>query len=591
MKKLEKLERTISDKELLKNLFSYLLPYKKYIVVAILCMILISGLTSLQAYLIKPVLDKIFIEKNQLYFNILPWIIFIVFLLKGMTYFFYQYYLERVGQSVVKDLRLQLFVHLHRQSLAFFHNHTSGELMSRLMSDVAIVQSTVSSATVGMIKDTLEMVGLIGLIFYLNWELAIFCFGFIMIAFLPVIFFSRLHRRLSTRIQENNADLTAIVNESIKGNPIIKAFGMEHFEAERFGHALLNLFHVTVYDVKMRKISHSIMELLGGIGIISIIVFGGQQVMDGTSSTGTFFSFLTALVMIYEPIKGITKVNSSIQHGLAAFNRVTWLLNQQPQIQNKPEAISLPPFNKEICFSDVFFKYDHSDKQVLRGVDLKIAKGQKVAIVGHSGSGKTTVANLLPRFFDVTGGGITIDGFDIRDVTFGSLREQISVVTQDTILFNDTIRNNIAYGLPECSEERLLLAARQANAMEFIVTLPKQFETIIGESGVRFSGGQRQRLAVARAFLKNAPILILDEATSALDTESERLVQNAIEQLMEGRTVLLIAHRLSTVERADLIVLMKDGQIIEQGTHAELLNQPESEYRKFHTLQSRLIEE
>ncbi|MBF0190009.1 MAG: ATP-binding cassette domain-containing protein [Magnetococcales bacterium] len=577
------------DQDVIRRLYAYTRPYLRYWSVAIVCMILVSGLTALQAYLIKPALDKIFIEKDYFYFTYLPWVIAAVFLLKGICYYFYEYYLERVGQSIVRDIRMKIFEHLHRQSLSFHYQYSTGELISRILNDVSLIQASISSASVGLVKNVFQIIGLVGLIYYLDWQLAIFCSGFIVVAFMPVIFFSRIHRRLNNRLQEIMAHMTAVLHESLLGSLIIQAFCMERFEIERFSRVLKDNFQVTIQDTKTRKLSHAVMEQIGGIGIIAIIVYGGSRVIAGESSTGTFFSFLTALVMTYEPIKGITKINSMIQQGLAAATRVFWLLDCEPEIQNRPDATPLPPFAGEIRFENVWFRYLQSEADVLQGVDFTLKKGQKIAIVGPSGSGKTTLANLLPRFVEGTQGSIRFDGHDIREVTLESLRSQIAVVTQNTVLFNDTISNNIAYGLPDCPRERIRHAARQANALEFIEALPQGFDTQIGESGIRLSGGQRQRLAVARAFMKDAPILILDEATSALDTVSERAVQDAIDQLMSGRTVIIIAHRLITVERADHILLLKHGRIVESGTHAELLTRKDGEYRKL--IGKELVEE
>nr|VFJ90960.1 MAG: ATP-binding cassette, subfamily B, MsbA [Candidatus Kentron sp. H]VFJ92113.1 MAG: ATP-binding cassette, subfamily B, MsbA [Candidatus Kentron sp. H]VFJ98691.1 MAG: ATP-binding cassette, subfamily B, MsbA [Candidatus Kentron sp. H] len=567
------------DKEILHRLYGYTRPYIRYWVVAITCMVVVSGLTSLQAYLIKPVLDEIFIEKNALYFTYLPWILFAIFLLKGIAFFFYEYYLNRVGQSMVRDLRQEIFERMLGQSISFFHRHSTGELMSRILTDVALIQGAVSTAAVGLIKNVLQIVGLVGVIFYLDWRLAIFCSGFLAISFLPMILFSRIYRRLTIRLQQNMGRLSAIMHDSLVGSLIIQAFTAERFKTGRFSNVLKEVFRTQIKNIKARKASSAIMELLGGIGIIAIIVYGGRQVMDGESTTGTFFAFLTALIMTYRPIKGLTQINSVIQQGLAAASRVFWMLDYPPEIQDRSDAEPLPAFAREIRFDDVRFQYPEGKQAVLQGVDLTIRKGQTVALVGHSGSGKTTLANLLPRFMDTEAGKLTIDGRDIRAVTLESLRRQIAVVTQSTVLFDDTVRNNIAYGQTESSMDEVIAAARHANALAFIEALPKGFDTLIGQSGVRLSGGQRQRLAVARAFMKNAPILILDEATSSLDTVSERAVQDAIDHLMAGRTVLVIAHRLTTIERADSIAVLDEGRIVESGSHAELLSREGSKYR------------
>ncbi|MBF0123847.1 MAG: ATP-binding cassette domain-containing protein [Magnetococcales bacterium] len=573
------------DKEILNRLYGYTRPYVRYWVVAVFFMIAASGLTSAQAYLIKPALDEIFIEKNELYFRYLPFVIITVFLLKGVTRFFYEYYLERVGNSMVRDFRQAIFDSLLRQSISFFHRHSTGELMSRILTDVALIQGAISSAAVGLIKDVFQVVGLVGLIFYLDWRLAIFCSGFLAVAFLPVVFFSHIHRRLNTQIQEKFGVLSSIMHDSLTGYQIIQAFAMEKYESSRFSLVLRELFRVQVSDIKAVKLSSSVMEFVGGIGIVAIIVYGGSRVMQGESSAGTFFSFLTALVMTYEPIKGITRINSMVQRGFSAASRVFWVLDYQPEIREATTAETLPVFCQEICFRGVEFRYPETEQPILREIDLTLKKGQILALVGYSGSGKSTLVNLLPRFMDPNKGSITIDGVDLKNVTLQSLRSQIAVVTQNTVLFDDTIRNNIAYGQPERPLEEIVEVAKQANALEFIEALPNGFDTMIGESGVRLSGGQRQRLAIARAFLKNAPILILDEATSSLDTISERAVQDAIDYLIKGRTVLVVAHRLTTVERADIIAVLDGGQIVEKGSHAELVALEGSVYGKLHRLQ------
>ena len=361
-----------------------------------------------------------------------------------------------------------------------------------------------------------------------------------------------------------------IIHESITGAPVVKAFAMERYESKRFAAQVHKLFGVIMEDTRYRRIQHPLMEVIGGIGMALIIWFGGKEVIAGTSTPGTFFSFMTALIMIYEPIKGVSKINSTVQQGLAAATRVFDLLDITPEIADKNGAQTLPPFQNNITLQDITFSYD-GITPVLNGINLSVKRGEVLAIVGPSGSGKSTLANLIPRFFEIQKGNLFIDGMDIRDVTLKSLRDQIAIVTQQTILFNDTIRNNISYGDLDRSEAEIIEAARAAYALNFIEQLPQGFNTSIGESGVRLSGGERQRLSIARAILKNAPILVLDEATSALDSESEREVQRALENLMKNRTTFVIAHRLSTIKNADRIIVVKDGVIIEEGSHETLL--------------------
>jgi subfamily B ATP-binding cassette protein MsbA len=432
------------------------------------------------------------------------------------------------------------------------------------------MQGAVSSALVGTLKDLFQALGLLTVLFYQDWKLALMSLVFLPLASLPIYRFGKKFRELSFSSQRTTASIANILQETIQGNRIVKAFGMEKYEYKRFSERAGNLFGIAMKDVQLKSINHPLMELLGGIGIALIMWYGGNQVLNGHSTPGTFFSFLTALIMVYEPIKNISKVNNPIQHGLAAASRVFNILDIKADIADKTGAIDLPPIRKEIVFKDVHFSYD-ATTEILKGINLTVTPGEVVALVGTSGGGKTTLANLIPRFLDVTKGEISIDGHDIRDVTMKSLRNQIAIVTQQTILFNDTIRNNIAYGDLEKSDEELVAVARAAHALDFINELPDGFETTIGESGARLSGGQQQRISIARALAKDAPILILDEATSALDTESEREVQNALENLMKGRTTFIIAHRLSTIKNANRIIVIKDGLIAEEGSHDTLL--------------------
>ncbi len=442
---------------------------------------------------------------------------------------------------------------------------------------------SVSRALAGVFKDLFQVFGLIGVVLYLNWKLALIAIVFIPLAFIPVAHFGRKFRKLSTTNQQTVAEVSNILHESITGHKIVKAFGMEHYEIKRFSDTVDRLFNIIVKDIKNNSLQGPIMELLGGLGITAIIWYGGHQVITGQSTPGVFFSFLTAIIMIYNPIKGVSNINSAVQQGLAAARRIFDLLDIKSTIQDKPGAIPLPPFQKTIEFHNVSFSYD-GKAEVLKNINLTVQYGEVLALVGTSGGGKTTLVNLLPRFFDVTKGSILIDGTDLRDVTMKSLRAQVAIVSQQTILFNDTVKNNIAYGDPTRSDEEIIAAAKAAHAYDFIRELPNGFDTVVGESGARLSGGQQQRLSIARALLKNASILILDEATSALDTESEREVQTALENLMKDRTTFVIAHRLSTIKNADRIIVIQDGGIVEEGRHEDLLA-ANGAYTKLHTMQ------
>ncbi len=560
----------MKNKDILSRLYATIRPYQSRLIVAMLAMIVVSATTAAQVYLVKDLLDKIFVEKNVFFLNILPILVILVFLLKSVFYYLYYFLLEKVGQSIIRDLRIQVFEHMHSQSLSFFHAMPTGTLISRVISDVSLMQQAVSNALVGIIKDFFQVIILLGVVFYMNWKLAMFSFIILPVAAFPIVRFGKIFRRLSTKTQEETANVSNMLYETITGNRIVKAFCMEKYECRRFRDQVYRLFSVILQDVRIRGIQHPLMEFIGGIAIALIIWFGGNEVINGTATPGTFFAFLTALIAAYEPVKNISEINSTIQRGMAASARVFSLLDIEPEIADIPGAIELAPFRNAIELHNLSFSYDKKNT-VLFNINLKVPAGQVLAVVGPSGGGKTTLTNLIPRFLEIAKGAILIDGKDICEVTLRSLRNQIAMVTQQTILFNDTVKNNIAYGDLNRSEQEIIDAADAANALKFINELPEGFETVIGEGGSRLSGGERQRITIARALLKNAPILILDEATSALDTESEREVQNALENLMKNRTTIVIAHRLSTIKNADRIIVVKKGCIVEEGTHDELL--------------------
>jgi subfamily B ATP-binding cassette protein MsbA len=573
----------ISEKHTLKRIFSTIRPYKLVLTTSMICMALVASLSGAQAWMVKPLLDKIFFEQDQTTLNLLPLALVILFLFKGFFYYIYTVLLEKVGQGVIRDLREQVFSHLHSLPISYFHQTPTGELISRVISDVTLIQYAVSQALVGIIKDLLQAVCLLGVIFFMNWQLASFSMIFLVAAVIPIVIFGRRHRLYSNQSQETMAQISNILHETIAGNRIVKAFCMEKYEAGRFGKAAQRLFTIYINDAKVRNFSHALMELLGGVFVAFVIWYGGHEVIKGNSTPGTFFSFLTALVMIYEPVKSLSRVNSTVQQGMAAAKRVFMILDTVPEITDKSDAISLPPLQKHIEFKEVSFSYD-GNVRVLDTINLRVKRGECLALVGTSGAGKTSLVNLVPRFFEVSSGQLLIDGHDIRDVSLASLRGQVAIVTQQTILFNDTVRNNIAYGEPDRTENDIIEAARTAHALDFIKQLPEGFDTVIGESGAKLSGGQQQRLSIARAILKDAPILILDEATSSLDTESEREVQNALDNLMRDRTTLVIAHRLSTIRNADRIIVMQQGRIVEEGSHDELLNNG-GVYEMLHSMQ------
>jgi subfamily B ATP-binding cassette protein MsbA len=563
-------------------LSQYVKPYWKSLAGGMLCMLFVSGTTSASAFLVKPVLDDIFFKKDLTMLKLLPIAIVALFILKGVFNYGQAYLMSYVGQRIIADLREKIYHHLQSLSLSYFTRNPTGVLMSRITNDVNLVQGAVTDAVTGLLRDFFTIVGLVGVVFYRDWQLAIVALIVFPVAIYPIVKFGRKLRSYSHRSQSTMADISSILLETISGNRIVKAFGMEDYERRRFAGENRRLLEILLKSIRVRAVSHPLMETLGGVGIASIVFYGGYKVILGSATPGTFFSFLAALLMLYEPVKRLSGVNNTVQQGLAAASRIFEVLDEVPEIRNKPQAKHLAAITAGIEYRNVSFRYE--EDWVIRNINLHIRTGEMVAFVGASGGGKTTLVNLLLRFYDVNAGAILIDGVDIREVTMESLRSLIGMVTQQTILFNDTVGNNIAYGKIDQPFEEIVKAAQAAYAHGFIQNLPQGYDTIIGEQGVKLSGGERQRISIARAILKNAPILILDEATSSLDSESEIEVQKALENLMYGRTTLVIAHRLSTVRQADRIIVVANGQIVEEGTHETLLAQ-NGEYKKLYTLQ------
>ena len=576
------------NRQLYNRLFQQLKPYWRRIIIAMLAMLGVSGITALIAFLIKPALDDIFFGKRQDMLYILPPLVIVLYFFKGLFFYTHEYLMNYVGGMIITQMRDALYRQYMALPQVFYDRTATGLLVSRVTYDVNILQSSVSTVVTNLLKDIFTIIGLVGVIFYREWRLALIAMVVFPIAVLPIIKFGKRLRRISTSSQVSMSRLNTHLQETLVGNNIVKAFCREDYEIDRFHQENLEFFRLRMKNVSTRAISPPVMELLGGFGIAAIMFYGGYQVIQGTSTPGTFFSFLAALLMLYQPIKSLSNINNSVQEGMAAAKRVYEILDLPTEIDDNPDAVSLPPISREIRFEQVNFAYD--DRLALQNIHLTVPKGEIVALVGPSGAGKTTLVSLVPRFYEVTSGAISIDGHDLRDVTLASLRGQIGVVTQQTFLFNDTVRNNIAYGRPEASEAQIIEAAQAAFAWDFIQHLPKGLDTVIGEQGVMLSGGERQRVAIARALLKDPPILILDEATSSLDSEAEREVQKALDNLIQGRTTLVIAHRLSTIRNAHRIVVLEDGKIVEAGRHEDLLTRG-GVYAKLYYLQFRPGEE
>lgn len=565
------------------RLLAFLKPYLwPHFILALACTAGFGATDGALPFLVQRIIDDVFTRKDESTLTYLPFLIVGIFAFRGLMNFAHNYLSDFVGLRIINDVRNALNRHFQSLSVSFFHRHPTGTLIARVNSDVGLLRFTITDALASFTKDSISLIVLIVVAFLKDWVLACIAFIVFPASVLPVMRLSKKIKRFTKRGQIRTGTLTALLQESIQGNRIVKAFGMENYEDERFRQENWRLFKQSLRSSRIKAIVAPSMELLASFGIGGVVWYGGWSVIGGGRTQGEFMAFMTAMFLMYQPFKGLTRTYTTVHQGLAGAERVFEVLDELPEIRDKPGATEARLFSDRIEFRDVSFAY--GETPVLKHIDLTIEAGQMIALVGMSGVGKSTMVDLIPRFYDVQAGRITLDDRDIRDLTVRSLRGQIGIVTQHTFLFNDTVKNNIAYGVPDRCMDDIVAAAKAANAHEFISALPKGYDSVIGELGMQLSGGQRQRLAIARAILKNAPILILDEATSSLDSESERLVQEALENLMTTRTTIVIAHRLSTIRRADRIVVMVNGAIAEQGTHEQLLAK-NGEYSRLYTLQ------
>jgi ATP-binding cassette, subfamily B, bacterial MsbA len=552
-------------------------------IAAVAAMVVYAAGDAGQALLVRPIVDKTLPLGSDL--TLVAWGIIGVYLLKGVGSYISSYLMAGVGQRVVMDVRNALYRHILGQSAAFFAQRSHGQLMSRIGNDVSQVQQAVSETMADLARESLTAVVLAGWLLYLDARLTLFVLLVAPLIVYPLVRLGWRVRRTTRRSQEAQEHLSHLSAEAFTGHRIVKAFGTEAHETAKFSRAAFGLFRTNMKVTAALSSLPPLMELIGGFGMALALVYGAKQVSTHQMTQGAFFSYMAGLLLMYGPAKKLSRVNANLQQAMAASERIFEMLDTHTEVKEQPDAPPMRPFRSAIEFRDVSFGYDEGQKPILRGVSLNVSAGQMIAIVGRSGAGKTTMVNLLPRFYDVTSGAILIDGVDARAVTLASLRAQIGIVTQETVLFDDTIASNIAYGSPHATPQAIEAAARAANAHDFVSALPNAYATTIGERGQRLSGGQRQRLAIARALLKNAPILVLDEATSALDTESEQLVQAALANLMMNRTSFVIAHRLSTIRRADAIVVVDHGRIVETGKHDDLVARPDGTYAMLYQMQ------
>lgn len=560
-----------STRSLVKRLVNdYLRPYYKLLAWAIFFMVLSSAMTAAFAKLVEPILDEVLVKGRENMILPVGLSVFLVFFVSGVATYLHTLQMNKIGQSIVADIQRDLFGRFLGLDLRFFHDNPSGELVSRIVNDVNILRGTVSDGLTGIGKSLLTLVLLIGLMFWQDAHLTVLVFVIFPVTAYVVGKVGKKLRKISVTTQTETATMMYTLGQIFQGIRQVKAYGMESYESARAGKVIDRVRNLSIKATRVGTLVTPLNEALLGLALMSVIMYGGYQVTAGSLTTGELMSFITAFALAYEPIKRLSKLYNTVQQGMGAADRIFEMMDRQASICNLPDAKNLSVMQPVIVFEDVSFDYGDGD-QALRNVSFMAPAGKMTALVGPSGAGKTTVINLIPRFYDVNQGRIQIDGVDIRDLTIESLRRNIAFVSQDITIFDDTVRTNIAYGREGATEADIVAAAKSAAAHDFIMALPDGYNTVLGEDGVKLSGGQRQRISIARAVLRNAPILLLDEATSALDNESERLIQASLNELQKGRTTIVIAHRLSTVQHADQIIVLEGGSVAEQGTHDSLL--------------------